>query len=585
MSGYNKQPFIHVPGFGRDHSFNSYDEIVKTLNEAVANIKQKQSKAILAIEFYPGVRTKEIEENIIKNIVHETAIYADDTIFETSGFISNKIKDTITDDRVFGIMSHYSFMQFINETNLAAVQEEVQNAQGTVILYGVGASMIAKPDILIYADMARWEIQCRYRNGELENWKADKKESDILKKFKRGYFFEWRMADRQKKALFSKMDFLLDTNIMNMPKMITAESYFKGLEIAARSPFRVVPYFDPGVWGGQWLKETCDLNRDIENYAWAFDCVPEENSLLFEINDIVVETPAINLVFCHPGELLGNKVYARFGAEFPIRFDILDTMGGENLSLQVHPDNGYAYDHFGISYTQDESYYMLEAGEDAVVYLGVKSGIDPEAFMADLQAAESGAKSFPAEEYVNLVPARKHDHFLIPSGTIHCSGKDTVVLEISATPYIFTFKLWDWDRLGLDGKPRPVAIEHGMKVVKYDRNTEWTYDNLVNQFTLIDEKDSCKEERTGLHELEFIETRRHTFSKTVYHNTNGGVNVLNLVEGDSCIVESPANAFEPYVIHYAETFIIPAVVGAYSITPYGTSQGKEIITIKAFVRE
>ncbi|HEY1113726.1 MAG TPA: hypothetical protein VGE66_09195, partial [Chitinophagaceae bacterium] len=74
------------------------------------------------------------------------------------------------------------------------------------------------------------------------------------------------------------------------------------------------------------------------------------------------------------------------------------------------------------------------------------------------------------------------------------------------------------------------------------------------------------------------------FSAPVVHQTNGGVNVLNLVEGREAIVESPKGAFEPFVVHYAETFIVPAAVGEYSIRPYGESEGQTIATIKAFVR-
>ena len=68
------------------------------------------------------------------------------------------------------------------------------------------------------------------------------------------------------------------------------------------------------------------------------------------------------------------------------------------------------------------------------------------------------------------------------------------------------------------------------------------------------------------------------------HNTNGGVNVLNLVEGEEAIVTSPTGAFDPYVVHYAESFIVPAAVGEYTIAPYGASEGKKIATLKAYVR-
>ena len=159
-----------------------------------------------------------------------------------------------------------------------------------------------------------------------------------------------------------------------------------------------------------------------------------------------------------------------------------------------------------------------------------------------------------------------------------------MVLEISSTPYIFTFKLWDWGRKGLDGKLRPINIEHGINVIQWDRITDWTQDQLINKIEKLNEGDGWTEERTGLHAREFIETRRHWFTKKVLHDTNGGVNVLNLVEGREAIVESPSNAFEPFVVHYAETFVVPAAVGEYTLRPYGESIGNQCATIKAFIR-
>ena len=230
-----------------------------------------------------------------------------------------------------------------------------------------------------------------------------------------------------------------------------------------------------------WRKSAI-FRAKLRIIAWCFDCVPEENSLLLGSARMRVEVPAIDLVFRHPRELLGEAVHARFGAEFPIRFDFLDTWDGGNLSLQVHPLTEYIQEKFGMHYTQDESYYLLDAGPDGNVYLGLKDNIDREAMIRDLRAAQEGAKPFPAEKYVNSCRRRKHDHFLIPAGTIHCSGENTMVLEISATPYIFTFKLWDWGRMGLDGKPRPIHIEHGVRNIQWDRTTKWARANLIKRF-------------------------------------------------------------------------------------------------------
>lgn len=163
-----------------------------------------------------------------------------------------------------------------------------------------------------------------------------------------------------------------------------------------------------------------------------------------------------------------------------------------------------------------------------------------------------------------------------------------MVLEISATPFIFTFKLWDWERLGLDGRPRPINIARGMANICWNRDEHYAAEQLVNRVTPIGEGPGWREERTGLHDSEFIETRRHWFTGRVMHDTggavNGGVNVLNLVAGGQAIVESPEGAFDPFIVHYAETFIVPAAVGRYTVRPHGSRQGQECATIKAFVR-
>ena len=296
-----------------------------------------------------------------------------------------------------------------------------------------------------------------------------------------------------------------------------------------------------------------------------------------------MEVPAIDLVFRHPRELLGEAVHARFGTEFPIRFDMLDTMGGGNLSLQVHPLTEYIQDKFGMAYTQDESYYLLDAAPDACVYLGLRPNTDRARMTRELREAECGGRPFAAGEFVNRWPAKKHDHFLIPAGAVHCSGRNSMVLEISATPYIFTFKLWDWGRPGLDGRPRPIHLEHGLANIQWDRDAEWVAANLIDRIQRVAEGPGWVEERTGLHEREFIETRRHWFEGPVPHETRGSLHVLNLVEGAAAVVESPSGAFEDFVVHYAETLIVPAAVGKYVVRPFSDGVSR-CATIRASVR-
>lgn len=576
---YDKNPYIHVSH--RDACLCGWEAIANALCERLGS-----NRRVLCVECYPGVFVKDVMHWLTALLKPSLAISTEDLLLP-SAELNRRLAPILTDDPVFGVMNGIEIEDFFDPEKVRDARLKMDRAQAKrVLVVGTGAALIAPPDhMLVYADLARWEIQQRQRRREIGNLGADNQDDLPSQKYKRAYFLDWRVADRLKRRLLPHIEFVLDTNIPAEPKMISGGAMREGLQIAANSPFRVVPLFDPGPWGGHWMEKAFDLPKDVPNYAWCFDCVPEENSLLLGFGEKRVEIPSINLVFAHPRELLGNYVYERFGAEFPIRFDLLDTISGGNLSFQVHPLTQYVRKRFGLAYTQDESYYMLDAEDGASVYLGLKEGIDKGAMLRDLKAAQKDGAHFDVERYVNRWPAKKHDHFLIPAGTVHCSGAGSMVLEISATPYIFTFKLWDWGRTGLDGRPRPIHLEHGVENIQWNRTTTWVKESLINHVKNMAVGDGWREEHTGLHELEFIESRRHWFTKAVPHDTNGTVNVINLVEGEEAVIESPSGAFQPFVVHYAETLIVPAQVGAYTIRPHGDSQGKECATVKAFVRE
>lgn len=576
---YDKFPEVTVQGYD-DQAWQGWESLSATLRLRAS----AASRTVLVVDCYPGVRLDELEQRLLPSL-NATRVLNVESARRDEQALHDLLARNLTDDRVFGVLSCHHLEEFFNADKLHQLRQQVDAVtEGLIVIYGPGAALVHPGDVLVYADMPRWEIQQRMRHDGLGNWGADNQDEDILRRYKRAFFIEWRVFDRHKTPLLKRADYLLDTTQKEAPTLVSGEALRAALQQTTTRPFRVAPFFDPGIWGGQWMKQQFDLDPAAPNYAWCFDCVPEENSLLLRFGQVRIEIPSQNLVLLHPRALLGEKVHARFGAEFPIRFDFLDTIGGQNLSFQVHPVTEYIQQQFGMHYTQDESYYILEAEPQAVVYLGTKTGTEPQAMLDDLKAAARGEKTFDDARFVNQIPARKHDHFLIPAGTVHCSGSGTMVLEISATPYIFTFKLWDWGRLGLDGLPRPVHLEHGEQVIDWQRDTRWVADNLVNQVDPVAEGEGWREERTGMHEREFIEPRRHWFTAPVTHHTQGGVNVLNLVEGDEAIVDSPSGAFAPFVVHYAETFIIPAAVGEYRISPSGKGTGQPLATIKAWVR-
>ena len=569
-STYDKQPVVHV---------GTAEEVVVG---APAVAQRLRGHRVVVVETYPGVRTDDVLA-VLAHLAPALVVDVADA-YRPPAALDALVAADLTDDPLFGRLTDFGVADFFDAGALARLRAQVVACTGTVVVHGTGAALVCEPDLLVYADLARWEIQQRQRAGQLGNLGADNAGERPSLLYKRAFFLDWRAADRHKAALLDRVDAFLDTTVAQRPLLVGGDAVRRGLDVAASQPFRVVPFFDPAPWGGQWMREVCDLPDGPPNYGWCFDCVPEENSLLLGFGDERVELPALDLVLHRPDDLLGSRVVDRFGAEFPIRFDFLDTMGGGNLSLQVHPLTEHIREEFGWAYTQDESYYLLDAEPGAQVYLGLREDVDPERMLSDLVAAQDGGPEFPAARHVNVVPARKHDHFLIPAGTVHCSGSGSMVLEISATPFIFTFKLWDWGRVGLDGLPRPINVERGRRSICWDRRASFAERELVNVVTPLDKGDGWRSERTGLHPAEPIETHRHWFTGTVPHDTGGSVNVLNLVEGQEVVVESPSAAFAPYVVHYAETFIVPAAVGGYTVRPHGRSVGTQCATVKAFVR-
>jgi hypothetical protein len=579
-SNYDLCPFVSVPG-AAGTCVEGWAAVAGQIERAVA--ARGAPKSTVIIECYPGVDEETILRELSKRLRPEAALRMSDALLPPERIEAMVAPFLGEGDPVFGFLSGLTLPQFFEAARIEAMRQAVGTAgRGLVLVVGCGARLVDAGDILVYADLSRREAQLRFRRGETGNLGAAHRPVRESLKYKRAYFVDWRVADRWKRPLIARWDFLLDTHEAERPKLAQGDAVRRGLEQAVTRPFRVVPYFDPAPWGGQWMREALGLGGAAPNYGWGFDCVPEENSLLLELGGIRVEIPSLDLVFHRPRELLGDRVHARFGDEFPIRFDFLDTMKGGNLSFQVHPLTEYIQGAFGMHYTQDESYYLLEAGDGGAVYLGLKEGVDRAAMARDLREAQRGNGAFDADRYANRFPARKHDHFLIPAGTVHCSGANCVILEISATPYIFTFKLWDWGRLGLDGRPRPIHLDHGLANIQWDRTSELVRRELVNRVEAVGSGEGWREERTGLHEREFIEVRRHWFHGPVPHRQGGGVNVLNLVQGREAVVESPTGAFEPFPVHYAETFIVPAAVGDYVLRPLDPSM--EHATVKAFVR-
>jgi mannose-6-phosphate isomerase class I len=483
------------------------------------------------------------------------------------------------DDPIFGTCFTGALADFFDPTLLAAL---APNPSGLTIVYGCGAALSGWQGALVYVDLPKNEIQFRARAGAITNLGMTAPAPDKAM-YKRFYFVDWVALNRHKADLLPRLDWIVDGQRPAEPVWATGDTLRAALSAMSRTYFRVRPWFEPGAWGGQWLKAHIpQLPQDAINYAWSFELIVPENGLLLESDGLLLEVSFDLLMFHSAPAVLGRSADI-FGTEFPIRFDFLDTFDGGNLSVQCHPAPAYIRREFGERFTQDETYYILDARPGAQVYLGFQAGIDPDAFRAALEASQATAQPIQVEQFVQHFPADKHALFLIPHGTVHCSGKDVMVLEISATPYIFTFKMYDWMRLDLDGKPRPINIDRAFANLNFSRQGARVREELIARPTVIAAGPDWQLVHLPTHPDHFYDVHRFEFDRMVEATTDGSCHVMSLVEGTSVLLEvaHPEGGFTHQRFHYAETFVVPAEAGSYRLIHQGNGRAK---VVKAFIK-
>jgi mannose-6-phosphate isomerase class I len=277
--------------------------------------------------------------------------------------------------------------------------------------------------------------------------------------------------------------------------------------------------------------------------------------------------------------VLGEEAGRQFFGEWPIRLDYLDTIDGGNLSTQCHPRPEYVRREFGETFTQDETYYIVNSKPGARVYLGLTDACDPQEFRAALEESQREGKEIAIDRFVHSEPSGPHDLFCIPNGTVHCSGQGNLVLEISATPYIFTFKIYDYLRRDLEGNLRQINIARAFENIRPERRASWVKDNLVARPRLLREGAGWKESVLMDRPEFFYEIHRLEFEKECELHTDDRGLAVNLVEGER-VALTAANGTTTGLA-YLESMIIPAAAGRIRIVNGGKRPCKLVLV---FVR-
>lgn len=494
-----------------------------------------------------------------------------------SGIQQRTETSTLRNDPVFARAPSGTLIDLFAALPAASPRDAVTDPRATEplrIVFGPGAALAAH-DALWYVDLPKRVGLRAIEAGHAANLGQPLGETGTARRL---MFVDWPLEDRHRRTLVSRLARYIDLREVERPRSLRGDVLRRTLAALVGAPFRTRPAFLAQPWGGRWARDVLGARESEPNAGLGYELIAPESGVLFGDSGDRIEVALDVALAEHADELLGAEVARRFAGSFPIRFDYLDTVGGGDLSVHCHPRDAYMRDVFGLPYAQDESYYVMVTRPGARIHIGLRDDADLAAFRAAAEHSQAGAVPFAIERFVNSLPAELHQLYLIPAGTPHGSGEGNVVLEISATPYAYSLRLYDWMRAGLDGTPRAVQLGHAFANLDPRRRGENVASELVPRATPVRKGAGFTEHAIGRHRELFFAVNRLEIDDAADDDTAGRFHVLNLVSGDEVLLRTGSG--REHRLSYAETIVVPATAGAYSIVRMGDSPAK---VVKAFV--
>lgn len=318
-------------------------------------------------------------------------------------------------------------------------------------------------------------------------------------------------------------------------------------------PIKFQPILKEKVWGGNKLKSILNKNLTSEKTGESWEISSVEENISVVSNGFLEGNNLQEIIEIYMGDLVGEKIYDKFGDEFPLLIKFIDAT--DDLSVQVHPDNKTAKERHN-AYGKTELWYVIDSEKDSKLICGFNKEMSKDKFIKSIETNS-------LLEVLNFESVNKNDAYFLPAGRIHAIGKGILLAEIQQTSDI-TYRVYDWDRKGLDGELRELHTDFAIDVIDYNHRKSYKteYKSEINNF--------CKIEKTDFFTANILEFDKQILQS--YMNIDSFV-IHICIDGSYKIIDE--NNFET-TIKKGETVLIPAIIENVKLIPEKKSQIIEV---------
>jgi hypothetical protein len=472
---------------------------------------------------------------------------------------------------LFGKLYSDDIETFFDKAKVSNLKERI-NGCSKVGIYGMGSSCeVFKGfvDKVIYIDLTPKDAVIRAQDGKYETI-GDRKKGSFKDLMRRYYYVDIEVAMRQRKKLIQNDE--IDWYVLETWKdqwiMLSKETRNYVFEELVKQPFRAKPIYLDGVWGGHYIRRIRNVPEKIApRIAWSFELIPLEASILVEYGEDLLDIPFYTFLNAKETSIMGQSLTERFDGNFPVRFNYDDTWHSSgNMSIQVHPNKEYAMQNYNEANSQDEAYYVVVAGQDARTYCGFQE--DGEHFIERCSHAFDDRVLLDYRKYVHSECSKPGLQVMIPSGTVHGSGRNQVVLELgSYTVGAYTYKMYDYNRKDINGDFRPIHLENAKCVLDTKRDETWIHKYSAIEPIVYEENEKYSEYVVGRNPFMYYETHQvkiEVLQEYEGHNEDE-FTVFTLTEGEEVFMYDMDDPKRCYKAGYLDVIVIPASIKHYAI--------------------